>query len=116
MYNYNCKVLRVIDGDTLLAAVDLGCDIAVNLTIRLNGINCPEMRGDSLVEGRLAKNFTYNWVLDQCREGQPLILRTLKDKREKYGRYLGEVFTQDGTSLNEALVLAGHATRADYRP
>lgn len=118
MYEYRCRVVRVIDGDTVAVAVDLGCDVTINLTIRLYGINCPEMKGETLTAARLAKNFTYTWIDDVWSNGEELTLETFKDKKEKYGRYLGVIRrdTPDGSirSLNAALVEAGHAVRAEY--
>ena len=47
MYNYPCKVVRVIDGDTAVLEVNLGFNIRFTETFRLLGINAPEKRGIS---------------------------------------------------------------------
>jgi micrococcal nuclease len=44
MYEYHCEVMRVVDGDTLHLDVDLGCDVHTLMTVRLDGIDAPEMR------------------------------------------------------------------------
>ena len=45
MYEYYCKVLRVLDGDTLDVDVDLGFSTTLNKQrIRMYGIDTPESR------------------------------------------------------------------------
>ena len=50
MYKYNAKLIRVIDGDTIDALIDLGFDVWVKKRIRLYGINTPETRTRDLEE------------------------------------------------------------------
>ena len=100
MYQYRAVVLRVVDGDTLHAEVDLGFDIKRRDTFRLFGINAPEM---STPEGVVAKE----WLTESLGQGA-LVVTTHKDKREKYGRYLATLWI-DNVNVNEAMVAAGHA-------
>ncbi len=95
MYDYQAKVLRVIDGDTIDAEVDLGFHIKMVMKIRLAGINAPEM---NTVEGKKTKA-----ELITLLEDQTITLLTFKDKQEKYGRYLGVVI-KDKQNINEWLV------------
>ncbi|MFF5973678.1 thermonuclease family protein [Streptomyces sp. NPDC012769] len=116
IYEYRAKVIRVIDGDTLALAVDLGCDVTLNLTVRLYGVNCPEMKGDTRVQGGMARHYTSNWLQEHASATQftqQVTLKTHKDKREKFGRYLADIYA-DGRHLNADLVEAGHAAR--YEP
>lgn len=48
MYTYRAKLIRVIDGDTIDAIIDLGFDVWVKKRIRLNGIDAPETRTKKL--------------------------------------------------------------------
>ena len=41
MYEYNCKLRRVVDGDTIDVEVDLGFDVWVHERVRMFGINTP---------------------------------------------------------------------------
>ena len=50
MYKYNAKLIRVIDGDTVDALIDLGFNVWVKKRIRLYGINAPETRTKDLEE------------------------------------------------------------------
>ena len=44
-YNYETtEILRVIDGDTVVASVDLGFETFRKMNIRLKGIDAPELR------------------------------------------------------------------------
>jgi endonuclease YncB( thermonuclease family) len=94
------------DGDTLHAGVDLGCDVAMNLTVRFYGINAPEL---ATVAGKASLAWVQQWFTANCPDGK-FVLATFKDTREKYGRYLGTIFAPGGAvSLNDALVAAGQA-------
>ena len=103
-YEYTkCKVIRVIDGDTVRVDVDLGCDTHVNLTLRLAGIDAPEM---GTPEGVAAKAYLEAVI------GSPVTVRTIKDRREKFGRYLAYIETRPaGEDIATALIEAGHAVR-----
>lgn len=50
MYVYNIEVIRVIDGDTIDASIDLGFDVKIKKRIRFMGINTPESRTRDLEE------------------------------------------------------------------
>ena len=50
MYIYSAKCLKVVDGDTIDARVDLGFDTFKKIRIRLVGINAPESRTRDLEE------------------------------------------------------------------
>ena len=114
MYEYKCKILRVVDGDTVDVDIDLGFDILLsNQRIRLKGIDTPESRTRDLEEkkfGLLAKQVVEGY----CPIGQTITLRTSKDERGKFGRILGEFMvyhqaTDRYTSLNNILVDEGYA-------
>lgn len=103
VYPRTCVVLKVVDGDTLHVDADLGCDVRVAMTLRLYGINAPET---STPEGLTARSYVEMWVAGR---GPRFELRTVKDKREKYGRYLADLVDAGGASLVADLLEAGHA-------
>ena len=108
MYHYKGKVERVIDGDTIVVMVDLGFEEFSRKTFRLLGIDAPEMRGVEKARGKLAKEALEAMILDQG-----VFLKSFKDKQDKYGRYLAEIFLteQEGDpSVNEFMIMRGHAT------
>lgn len=109
-YWYAAELIRVIDGDTLHLRVDLGLETTRTLTVRLAGINCPE-RGTE--EGKAATEFTRKWL---AKHGPVLLINTVKDRREKFGRYLAHVYDrQSGGSLGLSLLLENHATHLPAR-
>ncbi len=83
-------------------SVDLGFDTHTKLTIRWAGINAPEK---STPQGVAALE-SLRVVLP---EGSTCTLETIKGKKEKFGRYLGTFFDEDGVNINEWLVENGHA-------
>lgn len=108
MYQYKCKVLKVIDGDTVDVEVDLGFDIRAKMRFRLAGINAPEM---NTPEGKQARE----WLIKEMPVDAEFTVETIKDRKEKYGRYLGTFYSKlDIVSINVRIVDAGHAVRAEY--
>ena len=118
MYTYKISPLKIVDGDTIDAEIDLGFDIKVKKRIRFMGINAPESRTRDLEEKAkgLAAKDRVKQLLDGCKN------ITLKSHGiGKFGRCLGELHldTIDGqekltlVSLNELLINEGHATKYD---
>ena len=60
MYEYKCKVTRVVDGDTVDIDIDLGFGVWLHKErVRIYGIDTPESRTRDKIEkrfGLLAKN------------------------------------------------------------
>jgi micrococcal nuclease len=107
VYERRATVTRIVDGDTLHLDVDLGCDTTLAMTVRLYGLNCPEMNTDA---GKAAKAFVEEWAWTRVSTDVGLVIRTVKDKKEKYGRYLADLLPDDGSpSLCTALLESGHA-------
>lgn len=108
MYEYRATILRVVDGDTVEAQVDLGFNVFVVQTFRLYGINAPEVNGESRVRGVAATRYLSSLISQETGASFKLTIQTKKDKQEKYGRYLA-VLIANGINLNLAMVNAGHA-------
>ncbi len=103
MYEYNCTVERVVDGDTIDVVLDLGFDILYKSRVRLYGIDTPESRTrdkDEKARGKMAGAFLEEAIED----GEKVIIQTkLKDSRGKFGRILGDVVV-DGININQLMV------------
>lgn len=107
MYEYPAKITSVHDGDTMNVDIDLGFGIWIaNQPVRLYGLNCPEL---STPAGQEAAQF----AKEMLPPGMKCSVHTVKDKKEKYGRYLATVFLPDGTSFNEMLIATGRAKTWD---
>lgn len=106
MYEYQATVTKVYDGDTITVDFDLGFGIVLKKqTIRLLGINTPEVRGPERADGILSRNALRQRILDK-----QVIIRTSKDKKGKYGRWLGEVYVED-ENINQWLITEGYAIK-----
>jgi micrococcal nuclease len=97
-------MLRAIDADTVDCRVDLGFRISMEMRFRLTGINAPELKTDA---GKAAKQR----LLELMPIGSEMIVRTKKDRQEKWGRYLGLFIDSEGHEVNERMVMEGFATR-----
>ena len=107
MYEYKAKVVKIVDGDTIDALIDIGFSVWVKKRIRLHGINTPESRTRDLVEkkaGLAAKAQLKEWIEESDYE-----IRIKSHGVGKYGRCLGEIFTEGEISLNTRLIKEGHA-------
>jgi len=106
MYEYSAKLIRIIDGDTLDAEIDLGFEVFVKKRVRLFGINAPETRTRDLEEKRdgLVTKRRLESLLGAS-EGK-FILKS--HGLGKYGRCLGEIFI-DNVNINKLLIKEGLA-------
>ncbi len=106
LYCYRAVVTSVADGDSITANIDLGLGIwAKGQKLRLAGINTPELRGEFKDSAIAAKAFLSEQVL-----GKEVLLSTVRDKKEKYGRYLVHVYLPgQPTSINQLLLDLGYA-------
>ncbi len=104
MYEYRAFVRKVYDGDTVTVDIDLGFDVVLkNQKIRLVRINAPEVRGKERSEGLKSRDAL------RAKIGNRWIkIRTQKDKKGKYGRWLGEIWLED-LCINDWLISEGFA-------
>ncbi len=124
MYTYNTKLVRVIDGDTIVFNIDMGFKTWVNDEhVRLARINAPEPRTLDLVEkarGIAATIFVEEQLKNCLDGGGSVVLKTFKD-HGKFGRYIADVYlnyngddTTEQVLLNDLLVTEGHAVYKEY--
>ena len=114
-YVYRIKsVGRVVDGDTIDAAIDLGFDISLTKRIRLAGIDTPESRTRDLKEKELGLD-AKEWLKHQLKDAIDIIIRTeLPDSTEKYGRIIGHLYINgEDESLNNRMITEGYALPYD---
>ena len=76
MYTYNIELLKVVDGDTIDANIDLGFDISVKKRVRFSGVNTPECRTKDLEEK--AKGLAAKDRVKQLLEGSNRIQLTIQ--------------------------------------
>lgn len=109
MHTYKCKMVRVVDGDTVDVDIDLGFGIWLRKQrIRMYGIDTPESRTSDPIEkvyGKAATAYLVNWT-----NAGGLTLKTHKDGKGKYGRILGELWYGD-VNINIKMIEEHHAVR-----
>lgn len=109
-YNYQCKVLEVIDGDTVKVSVDLGFGVWMTQTLRVYGINCRETRtSDPVEKQRGLEDKAFAAVLLPI--GGTVVIRSHKadDPTEKFGRWLAEIALPDDRDFAKTMLAAGRA-------
>lgn len=113
LYQYKAFVTSVYDGDTCTVDIDLGLHIwARGEKIRLLRINAPEIRGKGRQKGLRSRDFLRELIMDR-----EIIIGTFKDKKGKYGRYLGEIWLpkdDEIININDLLVEEGYAEYKEY--
>lgn len=96
-FEYGATCINVVDGDTVDLRVDLGFGFQFTDRYRLAGINAPE-------RGTPGAKTATQWLIDQILN-KPVDVRTYKDKKEKYGRYLADLFPVMGEySFNQQMI------------
>ena len=118
MYKYKCKLVRVIDGDTVDAMIDLGFDTWVKKRIRLAGIDTPEIRTRDKEEKK--KGFADKKVLEDAIAANKDEFLLISHGVGKYGRCIGELQIDkywfrcekyEGKIINEMMVAGGWAKK-----
>lgn len=108
-YVYPAIVVRVIDGDTLVVDIDVGFKTWMRgCHVRLLGIDCPEIHGETKEAGLCAKRFV------EANVGPGTRLLVQSDKMDSFGRILATVWVEglhggDGKTLNDTLLELGYA-------
>jgi len=109
LYWYRFTTRRVIDGDTIVADLDLGASVILSKQyFRLLGIDAPEKRGKTKEEGLAAQAHLQKLLTNSV----DLLCKTHKDKKGKFGRWLVELYDR-GINLNQQMIEDGHALPLD---
>jgi len=122
---YRVKVVRWVDGDTVVVDFDLGFGVWLkDQSLRLYGVNTPERHPS---KAKYTKDGVFNkagfddevghanaalaFVMAQIPVGADAIVKTRKDADEKYGRWLAEITAAKGAdkTVNALLVEKGFA-------
>lgn len=107
MYTYKALVRSIYDGDTIRVDIDLGFGVIFSdQSIRLLGVDTPELRGEQRLQGLASRNF----VIERIPVGSHITIKTIKDRKEKFGRYLATIYYgEEQKNLNEELIQSGMA-------
>ena len=104
------EVTSVYDADTFTVNIEgYPPIVGERVSIRVNGVDAPEIRGkceSEKIAARKAKQFT----VEALRSANTIELRNIK--RGKYFRVIADVYT-DGKNLANSLIKSGHARAYD---
>jgi endonuclease YncB( thermonuclease family) len=99
LYRYRMSPLKVIDGDTIKASVDLGFSLRIIVKLRLTRIDAPEHQAQP---GHLAHEKLELLLADALE----WIVETKKP--DSFGRWLAEIYSMDGTrNINDEMLASG---------
>ena len=106
LYRYKAEVVRVVDGDTFEARINVGFRIKVEWSVRILGMNASERKGTTKEAGEVAKD-----ALTRLLAAGPIRLRT--EKPDSFGRALADVWFLNGLgeweSVAEFMIRHGYA-------
>lgn len=109
MFKYKAKLIKVIEGDTVDADIDLGFDISIRQRIKLYGIVTPNPRSKDLNEQEKAIAVKSKLIELLNKE---FIVETVHNRRGKYGRTMGIIYVEyeeELVNLNQLLIELGLA-------
>lgn len=101
-WDRDAEVVRVIDADTIDVRCDLGFYDQQTVRIRLEGVNAPEV---STAAGKAARDY----VKKLLPPGTPIRVRTWKDPKDSFRRWLGLIEIDGVGLLGEHLLQKGMA-------
>jgi hypothetical protein len=90
LFTYAAQLPRVVDGDTLVVALEISPGVFIEQKLRLRGLDCLEMKTP---EGRAAKRFVDALVANTT----VVVINTTKP--DKYDRYLADVFLRQAKDV-----------------
>ena len=90
---YPVKVLRVIDGDTVLVELSPWFGQRMEVSVRLHGVDAPEMRSRCLDE-RLDAERARGFVIERLAAGGAMLVDVRKGKY--FGRVIARIETPEG--------------------
>ncbi|MFO1174460.1 MAG: thermonuclease family protein [Paracoccaceae bacterium] len=106
LYFYRAILRAVYDGDTVTLDIDLGFrQWMLGRSVRLYGLNAPELHGADREAGLASRDF----LRETCPIGTEILLESILDRQEKYGRLLGRLHLGDGRCVNDLILAKGLA-------
>jgi len=120
LYLYRAKVINVVDGDTVDVFIDKGTDDYKTIRIRLKGINAPEIHNVKHGSEAHKKGMASKKALEEKILGKEVMIKTFKDKKGKYGRYIGVIDVPTGpkamsyVNINHWMTSKGYAVVKEY--
>lgn len=114
MYEYSGSVIRVIDGDTVEALIDLGFGVFKKTKLRIDGIDTPEIYRPSC-EAEKQHGMEATARANELLMQQELIFHTAKDPKMSLNRYVAKIYMVESEDWFHTVMLAeGFAKKESY--
>jgi micrococcal nuclease len=110
IYQFDCIVLRVLDGDTIDVSADLGFNLTHKIRVRVKDFDAPEMKSKNLKEAELALVAT-EMAMRLLPIGAIVKITTHKDPAA-YNRYEASILMIDGRDFAQVMKSL-HLSKAD---
>jgi len=112
MYTYKAKIVKVVDGDTMDAIIDLGFNMTFKIRLRVMNLDTPETfkptSEDEKIAGSAATGRAKELLMDK-----DVVVKTNKDA-SVYNRYSAIITMPDGRSFAEVMVQEGFQKKDKY--
>jgi micrococcal nuclease len=102
-FEFKAQLVRVVDGDTIDADIELGFNIFMRDRIRLMGIDTPESRTRNLAEKSWGLAAKHRLIELLAETDGAFVLRTEEMSKGKFGRVLGTIMI-NGKDANQSLI------------
>ena len=103
LFWYRAKVRRIVDGDTLDLAFDLGLDAYRHARVQLHGIKTPEIYGVKKESEQYARGMEAKEFVTERLDGKTVWVNTVKDKTGESECYLARVFFQEESGAHVSI-------------
>jgi micrococcal nuclease len=100
------RLVEITDGDSFKAVAAVWPGMEINVTVRLRGLDAPELRGKCFRERRLAKRARHR--LAQLLDAGEIRLVNVSGGKY-YGRVLADVVLADGRDISAMMLESGFA-------
>ena len=112
LYQYKAKVVRIVDADTVDAAVDMGFGIIMHQRFRINDYDAPETwRPRNEIEQKHGAEATARAT--QLLLGKDILLKSTK-VAGIYGRFGATIWLEDGRDFAQVMISEGFSKKKEY--
>jgi endonuclease YncB( thermonuclease family) len=96
------EIIKIHDGDTVKVSLDLGFNLTIEYSIRIDGVDTPEVTGTEKEAGKVVREVAIKWINEAQAKGP---LYAIYNGFGKYAnRFVGDVLDIDGNSLSQYLL------------
>lgn len=99
------QIIKIHDGDTVKVKLDVGFNLVAEYSVRIDGVDTPELSGYEKEAGLVVRDVVIKWVSKASLNGP------IYAKYNGFGKYaqrfVGDIIDADGNSLSDFLIENG---------